>query len=104
MPGQVRIERKSMPRYTVIVEWDEEGGCWVGCVPALNWLADQGTTQEELRERIREAATGYLELLQELGEPIPEGDPPGPLIPPWRRVSEPAEVTVGNVSLAFVPA
>jgi predicted RNase H-like HicB family nuclease len=81
VPGRVRIERKSMPRYTVIVEWDEEGGCWVGCVPALNWLADQGATQEELRERIREAATGYLELLQELGEPIPEGDPPRPAHP-----------------------
>lgn len=94
------------PRYTVLVEWDEEGECWVGTVPALNWLADQGATQEELQQRIEEAVLGYLELLRERGEPIPRGDPPGPLVPPWRRRATPAEVRCaeGGVSLRFAPA
>ncbi len=96
-----------MPRceYTVLVEWDAEGECWVGTVPALNWLADQAPTQELLQERIQEAVLGYLELLQERGEPVPRHDPPGPLVPPWRRQAARAEVRCGNgISLSFAPA
>lgn len=80
----------------------------VGYVPALNWLADQGATREELRERIGEAIMRYLETLADLGQPITQHDPPGPRVPPWERIPEPAAAEVrcpaANVSLVFAPA
>lgn len=95
-----------MPRaqYTVLVEWDPAEQCWVGTVPALNWLSDFGETEEQLRERIEEAVEGYLEVLRDHGDPIPQGDPPGPLVPPWRRRATAVEVARGSVSLRFAPA
>jgi len=91
-----------------LVEWDEDAQCWVGYVPALNWLSDSATTEDELHERITEAIVGCLEALDKAGQPIPTADPAGPLVPPWERRSAPSSTEIqaptASISLAFVPA
>ncbi len=57
--------------YTVIFEPAEEGG-YVVHAPALNGLATQGETLDEAREMAKDAINGYIETLQELGQPVPE--------------------------------
>lgn len=60
-----------MRTYTVVVHEDPGGGFW-GEVPALPGCYSQGETIDELRENIREAIAGVLEVLREQGqEPEP---------------------------------
>ena len=60
-----------MRTYTVVVHEDPEGGFW-GEVPALPGCYSQGESIDELRENIREAIAGVLEVLREQGqEPEP---------------------------------
>lgn len=87
-------------RYTVLLGQNENGS-WTACVPALNWLADDGITVEEALANVRNAIIGYIHMLEQEGLPIPTGDPPGPLIAPWE---ESDSVTVGptmRVSQSF---
>ena len=56
--------------YTVIMTPDETGGYVVTC-PALPGLVTEGDTLEEARMMAADAIRGYLESLQEDGEPIP---------------------------------
>jgi predicted RNase H-like HicB family nuclease len=58
--------------FKVIVHPEPAGGYW-GEIPALAGCYSQGETVEELLANLREAATGYLEVLQAEGrEPAPE--------------------------------
>ena len=57
-------------RYRVVIEQDEDG-VFVGEVPSLPGCLSQGATRGELLENIKEAIAGYLESLEEHGEPIP---------------------------------
>jgi predicted RNase H-like HicB family nuclease len=60
-----------MRTFTVVVHEDPEGGFW-GEVPALPGCYSQGESIDELRENIREAIAGVLEVLREQGqEPEP---------------------------------
>jgi predicted RNase H-like HicB family nuclease len=60
-----------MRTYTVVAHEDPEGGFW-GEVPALPGCYSQGESIDELRENIREAIAGVLEVLREQGqEPEP---------------------------------
>ena len=43
--------------------------------PALPGLVTYGETLEEARAMAADAIRGYIECLQEDGEPIPESDP-----------------------------
>jgi predicted RNase H-like HicB family nuclease len=54
----------------VLFEPAEEGG-YVVTVPALPGCVTQGETLEEARAMAQEAITGYLEVLQKHGQPIP---------------------------------
>jgi predicted RNase H-like HicB family nuclease len=56
-----------MGKYTVVVHEDPEGGYW-GEVPALPGCYSQGDTIDELKENIREAIVGVLEVLKEQGQ------------------------------------
>lgn len=58
-------------RYTVIFEPDLEQGGFVAHVPALS-LATQGESLDEARRMVQEAIAGYLEGLQQEGQPIPK--------------------------------
>lgn len=57
--------------YTVVFEPAEEGG-YVASVPALPGCATQGETFEETVINVKDAIQGYLDVLQEEGEDIPE--------------------------------
>lgn len=58
-------------KYTAIFEPAEEGG-YVVSVPALPGCMTQGETFEEAHEMIKDAIKGYLAVLKEEGEKIPE--------------------------------
>ncbi len=57
-------------RYRVLIEQDEDG-VYVVEVPALPGCISQGKTRSEAIDNIKEAIAGYLESLQEHGEPVP---------------------------------
>lgn len=57
-------------RYRVLIEQDEDG-IFVAEVVSLPGCISQGRTRSEAIENIKEAIAGYLESLQEHGEPVP---------------------------------
>lgn len=57
-------------RYRVLIEQDEDG-MFVGSVPSLPGCISQGRTPAELITNMHEAIAGYLESLEEHGDPIP---------------------------------
>jgi predicted RNase H-like HicB family nuclease len=58
--------------YTVHIEPAEEGG-FVAFFPELPGCQTQGETFDEVIAMAKDALAGYLEALQEHGQPIPEG-------------------------------
>jgi predicted RNase H-like HicB family nuclease len=52
--------------YVVVIHKDPEGGFW-GEVPALPGCYSQGETIEDLKNNLREAIAGVLEVLKEDG-------------------------------------
>ena len=55
----------------VLVHPAEEGGFWAE-IPALPGCISEGDTFEETLANIREAATGWLEVIEERMKLIPE--------------------------------
>ncbi len=55
-----------MQNYAVVIHEDPDGGFWAE-VPALPGCYSQGETIDELKQNIREAITGVLEVLREQG-------------------------------------
>jgi predicted RNase H-like HicB family nuclease len=60
--------------YTVIFEPAEEGG-YVVSAPSLPGCVTQGETFEEATNMIKDAIQGYLSVLKEEGEEIPNENP-----------------------------
>jgi len=52
--------------FAVVIHQDPEGGFWAE-VPALPGCYSQGETLDELRENVREAIVGVLEVMREQG-------------------------------------
>lgn len=67
-----KIVEKAL-RYNAIFEPAEEGG-FVVTVPKLPGLVTEGDTFEEAMEMVKDAIKGYLEVMQEQKEKIPEPD------------------------------
>ncbi|MEK7573348.1 MAG: type II toxin-antitoxin system HicB family antitoxin [Patescibacteria group bacterium] len=69
------MKNKSLSRkilkYTAIFEPAEEGG-YVVSVPALPGCVTQGETFEEATAMVKDAMKGYLEVLKEEGQEIPQ--------------------------------
>ena len=61
--------------YTFVFDPDPEGGFVVTC-PALPGLVTYGATIEEARDMARDAMEGYIEVLIQDGETVPESDTP----------------------------
>jgi antitoxin HicB len=57
-------------RYRVLLETDEDG-IFVAEVPSLPGCVSQGATRAEALANIKEAIAGYLESLDQHGEPVP---------------------------------
>jgi predicted RNase H-like HicB family nuclease len=53
--------------YAVVIHEEPAGGFWAE-VPALPGCYSQGETVQELRENIREAMSGVLDVLREQGQ------------------------------------
>ena len=66
--------KKKILDYTVIFEPAEEGG-YVVTVPALSGCVTQGETFEDAVTMVKDAIEGYLSVLQEEGQEIPEEKP-----------------------------
>jgi len=62
---------KTALRYNAIFEPCEEGG-FVVTVPKLPGVVTEGDTFEEAVDNVRDAIDGYIKVLQEAGEEIPE--------------------------------
>lgn len=60
-------------RYNAVFEPCKEGGFTV-TVPKLPGLVTEGDTYEEALNNVNDAITGYLKLLKESGESIPDHD------------------------------
>lgn len=60
-------------RYTVIIEEDETGG-YVATAPAFPGVVDQGETEEEALENVRDAIIFTIECMAEEGEELPPSD------------------------------
>jgi antitoxin HicB len=56
--------------FTVVFEPDLDEGGYVATVPVLG-IATQGETLDEARSMAQEAIAGYIEALQQEGQPIP---------------------------------
>ena len=61
--------------YTFVFDPDPDGGFVVTC-PALPGLVTHGETMEEARKMALDAMDGYISVLVEDGERVPESDPP----------------------------
>ena len=61
-----------MRQYTVILEYDPEVAAYSAVVPALPGCTSQGKSIEEALTNAREAITGHIETLREIGQPVPE--------------------------------
>ena len=72
-PGHLSIQGNSMTQYnyTVVFEPDFAEGGYVATVPVLG-IATQGESLEEARAMVQEAILGFIEGLQQEGQPIPE--------------------------------
>lgn len=57
-------------KFRIIVEPDEDG-VFVAAVPSFPGCISQGATRDEALHNVREAIQGYVESLQERGDPIP---------------------------------
>ena len=64
---------QSILRYTAFFEPAEEGG-YVVTVPKLAGLVTEGDTFEKAVAMAQDAIRGYLQVLKENGESIPEPD------------------------------
>lgn len=62
---------KKVLKYTVVFEPAEEGG-YVASVPALPGCFSQGDTFEEAAKMIKDAISGYITVLKEKRQEIPE--------------------------------
>ncbi|HCJ52709.1 MAG TPA: hypothetical protein DHV25_03220 [Candidatus Kerfeldbacteria bacterium] len=64
------MEPTKILKYTVMFEKTTEGG-YVAYVPLLPGCMTQGDTFEDVKENIKDAISGYLEVLREDGDDIP---------------------------------
>ncbi|MDO8582078.1 MAG: type II toxin-antitoxin system HicB family antitoxin [bacterium] len=64
------MDTKKIASYTVLFERATEGG-YIASVPLLPGCMTQGETFEEAKEKIKDAISGYLSVLQEDGDEIP---------------------------------
>lgn len=61
--------------YTFVFDPDPEGGFVVTC-PALPGLVTHGATLDEAKVMAKDALEGFLDVLIEDGEEVPESDAP----------------------------
>jgi predicted RNase H-like HicB family nuclease len=61
-------------RFLVRLEYDAEFKGYVASVPSLPGCMSQGKTEQEALTNIEDAIEGYLQVLNDTGQEIPQGD------------------------------
>ena len=61
-----------MFQYSINIAWSDEDNCYLGSIPEFPTLMAHGDTPEETVYNTRLAAEGFIEVMQEDGDPIPE--------------------------------
>ena len=61
-----------MSRYTVIIMWSEEDGCYITSVPDLPGCVADGETKEEALMNTETIIQEWIETAKELGRDIPQ--------------------------------
>lgn len=59
-------------KYKTFIFWSEEDGGYIANVPALKYCSAFGETYEEALQEIQTAIALHLEVIEEMGRPIPE--------------------------------
>ena len=67
----MKTTKRKVLKYSVLFQPTEEGG-FIASVPALPGCATQGETFEEAQEMIKDAISGYLAVLKDNKQEIPE--------------------------------
>ncbi|PIZ99430.1 MAG: hypothetical protein COX78_01845 [Candidatus Levybacteria bacterium CG_4_10_14_0_2_um_filter_35_8] len=67
----MKTSKRNILKYSVIFQPAEEGG-FIASVPTLPGCATQGDTFEETSEMIKDAISGYLAVLKETKQEIPQ--------------------------------
>ncbi|MBM3328143.1 MAG: type II toxin-antitoxin system HicB family antitoxin [Calditrichaeota bacterium] len=61
-----------MPKYEIIIHWDEIDRCYIADVPELPGCIAHGSTYEQALTEAKEAMALWLDTAKEFGDPIPE--------------------------------
>jgi len=61
-----------MPKYEIIIYWDETDACYIAEVPELPGCMAHGNNYDEALQQMKEAITLWLDTAKEFGDPIPE--------------------------------
>ena len=58
-------------RYSMILEWEPQGGVYVVTVPEIPGCRTHGETLEEAVRHGREVMEGWVDIMRKDGEPLP---------------------------------
>ncbi len=61
-----------MYRYEIILYWSAEDSAFIAEVPELPGCMAHGDTQDEALHQAQQAMATWVEVAQEIGQPIPE--------------------------------
>lgn len=61
-----------MPKYEIIIYWDDIDRCYIADVPELPGCKAHGNSYDEALLQIKEAITLWVDTAVEFGDPIPE--------------------------------
>src|SRR5689334_15804377 len=62
---------KSVPRYTLLVEWSEEDGCYVGRCPSLMLGGVHGRDRAKVFKELADAVDEWIDDAKTRGESLP---------------------------------
>lgn len=65
------MKNGNLPRYEVVVYWDDDDQIYIAEVPDLAGCAAHGGTQVEAVQNVSDAVALWIETAKEFGDPIP---------------------------------
>jgi len=61
-----------MDHYSVNVVWSDEDNCFISTIPEFEGLSAHGETREEAIQEAQIALEGFIEVIEEDGDEVPE--------------------------------
>jgi antitoxin HicB len=84
--------------YTIVLEYDAQVHAYSVSVPLLRGCYTQGDTVEEAIANAREAISGHIAALEQIGAPVPEEQDDVPADAVRAMVRAPGKVLLGRVA------